>query len=154
MTQETLIFCFVEEALNWIGVKYRHRGMTKNGCDCTGMIIGMLRSLGFMKDYALRMYPIDWNLNSGAGNYIMEELGKVSYEIPKQSAAAGDILVFRFGKCMAHVGVMIDPANGKFVHALLTSKKCCFAILKNSVWSKSWEKTFRLDADKLGRLSG
>lgn len=152
MTQEALINSFLQESLKWIGVKYRHRGMTKNGCDCTGLIIGALRNLGFMAGYALRMYPLDWNLHAGAGNYIMEELGKVSNEIPKQSAAAGDILMFRFGKCLAHVGVLIDPANGKFVHALLSSEKCCYAISKNSMWSARWEKTFRLDVDKLGGL--
>ena len=140
---------FAQEVVNWKGVKYRHRGMTKNGCDCTGFIIGALRDLGYMAEYKLRMYPMDWNLHSGAGNYIVEELNKVGNEIPKNEAITGDILVFRFAKCLAHVGVYLDTNNGKFIHSLVSSKKCEYAILKNSMWTNRLETAFRLDPVKL-----
>lgn len=146
---------FTNKALEWVGLKvpYLHRGVTKLGCDCTGLIIGIARDLGFLGKYELRMYPIDWNIHSGAGNYIIEELIKVADEIPKSSAVEGDILVFRFAKCLAHVGILVNRRNGKFIHSYVDSKKCCFGILNNSSIGKRWVKSFRLNTDKMRRFA-
>lgn len=144
---------FLQEAANWLGVKYRHRGTTMRGCDCTGLIIGVCRKLGYLGRYDLRMYPEDWNLHAGAGNYICEELDKVGNEIPKNSACDGDIAIFRFGKCLAHAGIIVDIKKRLMIHSFLTAKKCKYAILRNSLWSKRWEKSYRLDNEKMAKYS-
>ena len=132
-------------------IKYLHRGMDKLGCDCTGLIIGICREMGYLGKYVLRQYPMDWNLHSGAGNYIIEELEKVANEIPKKETQAGDILVFHFAHCLAHVGILVDKNNGKFVHSLMGGK-CEFKILNNSGWFKRWEKSYRLNPVKMERF--
>ena len=142
---------FATEAENWIGVKYRHRGTTKRGCDCTGLLIGALRTLGNLRSYELREYKKDWNLHAGAGNYICEELDRVGNEIPNNEAGNGDIPIFRFGKCLAHAGVIVDMSKRLFVHSYLTAGKCQYAILRNSIWSERWKKTYRLSSEKMAK---
>ncbi len=129
-------------------VPYRHRGMTRRGCDCTGLPIAICRELGFLREFVLRQYSSDWNLHAGAGNQVVEELGKFGVEIPNRQAAVGDIAVMLFGKCPAHCGIIISP-DLIFVHSLKTNKCCKKSVLKNSVWSSRWVKTFRLIEEKL-----
>jgi cell wall-associated NlpC family hydrolase len=128
--------------------------MTKLGCDCTGMIIGICRSLGYLGAYKLREYPPDWNMHSGRGNYIEEELNKVANEIPIKEMEEGDILIFYLFTCLAHVGILVNKDNGMFVHTLVTSKKCEYAIYKNSSWSSRFKKVYRLDPVKMERFHG
>ncbi|GAH75445.1 unnamed protein product, partial [marine sediment metagenome] len=37
-----------EEARKWADAKvpYRHRGVTNEGCDCSGLLIGVMQKLG------------------------------------------------------------------------------------------------------------
>lgn len=129
-------------------VPYRHRGTTRRGCDCTGLLIGIARELGFLKNYELRKYPRDWNKHAGAGNQVIEELEKFGRKISKKQATAGDIAVMFFGKCPAHCGVIINDEL-MMVHALSTNKCCMFGILKLSMWRSRWRETYRLDENKL-----
>lgn len=146
---------FKKEAIIWAKEKvpYLHRGVTKLGCDCTGLIIGIIKSLGYAGSYTLREYPLDWNLHSGRGNYIEEELNKVADEISMDKMVEGDILAFYFATCLAHTGILVNKNNTMFVHSLVTSKKCEFAILKNSMWTKRFKKVFRLNDQKIKGFS-
>ena len=128
-----------------LGVKYEHRGTTRNGCDCTGLIIGILQELGYMKDYKLRIYPIDWNLHSFADNHIVEELSKVADKIAKPDI--GDLVLFYFGKCVAHSGIVIE--DGLFIHIHQRAGKCIVSSLWNSSWTKRIVNFYRLNEDKL-----
>jgi cell wall-associated NlpC family hydrolase len=142
---------FKDEAIVWVknSVRYVHRGTSKLGCDCTGLIIGIARSIGYLGNYKLRMYPIDWNLHSGAGNYIIEELERVANEIPVSETQEGDIIIFKFAKCYAHVGILINKDNGKFAHSHMKARRCEFGFAKDSGWSRRWKKSYRLDPNKM-----
>ncbi len=144
---------FALEARRWIEVKYRHRGTTMNGADCTGLLIGIAQRLGYLRNYELRMYPKDWNLHAGAGNYICEELEKVGDQIPNNECGNGDIPIFRFGKCLAHAGIIVDMSKRLMVHSFLTSRRCEYAILRNSIWSKRWIKTYRFSSEKMAKYN-
>jgi hypothetical protein len=147
---------FKQEAIIWgkEKVRYLHRGVTKFGCDCTGMIIGIARSLGYLGEYKLRQYRPDWNLHKGRGNYIEEELSKVANEISKSEMVEGDIMVFYLLTCLAHVGVLVNKKNGMFVHSYVDSKRCEFAILGHSIWTSRFKKVFRLDPVKMEKFNG
>lgn len=129
-------------------VPFEHRGTSRNGCDCTGLLIGICRELGYLKDYELRDYPYDWNLHAGASNYVIDELTKYAVEVPRSEAAVGDIAVMRIGKCPAHCGIIVAPGP-VIVHSLVTSKYCRKSVLRNSQWSERWIKTFRFCEAKL-----
>lgn len=141
---------FAELAIEWARLKvpYQHRGTTRNGCDCTGLLIGIARELGYLKNYELRNYPPDWNLHNGAGNQVIEELKKFGNKIPKSRAGIGDVVVMNFGKCPAHAGIIVNYSM-MMVHALSTNRCCAFGKLRNSMWSSRWRYTFRLDENKL-----
>jgi cell wall-associated NlpC family hydrolase len=133
-------------------VPYQHRGTSRNGCDCTGMLIAIARELGYLKRYVLRKYPPDWNLHAGAGNQVIEELSKVADELSKSKASIGDIAVMAFGKCPAHCGIIVDDQL-TMVHSLSTNKCCTYGLLKNSLWQSRWLTTFRLNQEKLKQCS-
>lgn len=132
-------------AKEWLGVKYEHRGTTRNGCDCTGLIIGILREMGYLKNYKLRNYSKDWNLHAGADNHIMEEVEKVSNKI--ENPDSGDLVLFSIGKCVAHVGLIVE--SDLFIHCYVKSRKCVVSRFKESEWTKRIVGFYRLDEDKL-----
>jgi len=146
MSQELKIqLCNVVKLWKTLKVQYEHRGTSRNGCDCTGLIIGALKELGYLKNYKLRKYPSDWNLHSKADNYIVQEISKFADEITKPNA--GDVVLFYFGKCVAHVGVIIE--DGLFIHCHRASKKVKVSSLWNSQWTKRIVSFYRLNEDKL-----
>jgi len=146
MSQELkILLCNTVKVWKGLKVPYQHRGTTRNGCDCTGLIIGVLKELGYLKNYKLRIYSPDWNLHSKADNYIVEEVSRFANEVPKPEA--GDLVLFYFGKCVAHVGIMIE--NELFVHCYRKSKRCIASSLWNSKWAKRIHSFYRLNENKL-----
>jgi len=138
----------IQEALKWADMKvpYLHRGTTVHGCDCTGLLLGILQNLGYLTKYHLPMYPPDWNLHSGGKNDLLKNLSECSYEIPKNSAQPGDIILFSLGKCRAHAGILIT--NTLFVHSH-AGVGCIRSTLKTSRWFKRLTGAMRLDETKL-----
>lgn len=128
-----------------LDVRYEHRGTSRRGCDCTGLIIGSLQEMGYMKNYKLRNYPKDWNVHAKADNHIVEEVIKVADEI--KTPDIGDLALFTFCKCVAHVGVVIE--NGLFIHCFVDSEKVTVSSLWNSRWTKRLFKFYRLNEGKL-----
>lgn len=137
--------CNIVKTWKDIKVQYEHRGTTRNGCDCTGLVIGALREMGYLKNYKLRIYPPDWNLNAGADDYITEEVRKFADQIIKPDI--GDLVLFRIGRCVAHVGVVIEDVL--FVHCRRESKRCIVSSLRNSQWTKRISSFYRLNEDRL-----
>lgn len=142
---------FAQKAKEWADekVRYRHRGITRRGCDCTGLLIGIANELGYLRNYKLRNYKLDWNLHSGSGTFLIDELEKFGCEIPNNEIGVGDIAVFEFGRCLSHAGIMININSKSFVHIFYEARKCRYGILRNSIWSKRWITTYRLTNEKL-----
>jgi cell wall-associated NlpC family hydrolase len=140
---------FAEKVREWadLHVPYVHRGMTRQGCDCTGLIIGCLQELGYLTNFKLRYYPKDWNLHAMADDYIQQELGIGAKKLLGTQVRIGDILLFRFGKCPAHCGVLIS--HGVFAHSHAKAGRVEYAVLKGNQWSKRWIATWRLSEEKL-----
>jgi len=142
------------EADNWAHVPYCHRGTTRQGCDCTGLIIGIMQSLGFMKNYQLRKYPVDWNLHDGIDNHIQEEMEKVAVSIHRTNKQPGDILLFRFKnqKHVAHVGILLTTKL--FIHAWRSAGQCKVSTLDGGKqWLSRMTAVYRFDIEKIRRLS-
>jgi len=143
---------YAETARQWADQKvpYEHRGTSRRGCDCTGLLIGIAREMGYLNGYRLRNYSPQWNLHSGAGNQVVEEIAKFADRIDFKDASIGDIAVMRFGKCPAHCGIIVDD-KGLMVHSLKTNNKVTYGILRNSCWVKRWMATYRINLVKAGK---
>jgi cell wall-associated NlpC family hydrolase len=140
-------------AAEWaaLEVPYVHRGTSRSGCDCTGLVIGIAREMGYLGNYELRDYPPDWNLHAGAGNQIIAELDRVAEPVAGRPLP-GDIAVMHFGRCPAHVGILVS--RDLMVHSHRDARRCLYAKMQNSPWSKRWRCTYRLDREKLIALDG
>jgi lipoprotein Spr len=91
---------------DWIGVKYRHGGNTKNGVDCSGFVSAIYKQV-----YGIKLERKSANI-----------LRKNCTVIPKSNLREGDLVFFRTvgsGKrnIPTHVGIYLK--NGRFVHASL-----------------------------------
>lgn len=140
------------QARQWINVPYRHRGTTRQGCDCTGLLIGVARELGYLKHFKLRKYKQDWNLGSGADDQVIKQLKKMGDLIGNSQADIGDIIVMNFGRCGDHCGILVDVHKKLMIHCYRTLKKCRYGILRNSRWSRRWIQTYRIDEQKLAKF--
>ena len=137
---------FAELAAGYVEqqVPYRHRGISRRGCDCTGLIISIVKEMGYLADYKLRQYSTQWNLHKkSAGSFIIEELEKYCVPIPRHQAGIGDIVVMWFGKCPSHCGIIIDKEL-LFVLMSKANKVAKKSILKNSIWYSRWVATYRI----------
>jgi len=135
----------VQEAETWLGVKYQHRSCSKFGCDCTGLIVGVMKSLGHIKDYTLRNYPKDWNMHAMADNHIEEEISKFADKVSKP--VQGDIVLFKFKhqKFVAHIGILLE--DGLFIHSW--EKAGRVQISSMSRWKSHVDSYYRFNEDKV-----
>lgn len=133
------------QVTEWVGVPYLHRGTTRRGCDCTGLLIGAIKEIYPTLNYPLRYYPRDWNLHAMAGDYIREELSKVANPL-EQTAGPGDLILFHFGRCVAHCGVLSGPA---FVHSHGGARKVTYGSLRTPKWARRVAEYWRMDMRKL-----
>ena len=140
----------VEKAKEWADekVKYQHRGLTRAGCDCSGLLIGIMRELGHLKKFVYPLYPRDWNLHGFARkhNYITQYISKYANQVRKENRQPGDVLLFKYAKVICHTGIYIG--NNLFIHSLiLTYVK--YGTLKNSPYSHRLIEVWRVDETRI-----
>ncbi len=89
----------LEEIDSWIGTPYKYGGATKEGTDCSGLIITIYK----------KIYNIDLTRSS-------YELWRESVAVKRKELKSGDFVFFRMkGDKISHAGIYIS--NGYFVHA-------------------------------------
>jgi cell wall-associated NlpC family hydrolase len=141
----------VELAKQWaaVGVPYRHHLVTRRGCDCTGLLVGILNELGFGLDYELPVYSKSWNMHGSATDRIRDELIKIASAIGKDRTALGDIVLFVYkGQIYAsHTGIMVG--QDLFIHCHIDAGRVRYGRLIRSAWANRWSETWRIDLEKL-----
>ncbi len=139
-----------ERAKEWADekVRYRHRGLTRGGCDCSGLLIGIIRELGYLKKLIYPVYPVDWNLHGFVKkhNYITEYIGRYANKIEKEMRQPGDILLFKYAKVICHTGIYIG--NDLFVHSVIRSH-VRYGTLKKSPYSNRLVEVWRIDETRI-----
>lgn len=137
------------EALNWLNVKYNHRGCSKRGVDCSGLPIGILKSLGFLKKFTMPEYPSDWNVHNPKINYLEMYLKDYCYVINANEACPGDLVVFRFGKKVScsHIGILIE-GNIVFIHCYQNTP-VKYGTLHEGQWKKRFVGYYRINEERV-----
>jgi cell wall-associated NlpC family hydrolase len=103
----------VNEALTWLRTPWRHASAVKGaGVDCGRMLIEVYSAVGLIQHYVPPYYPQDFALHSSNERFLAN-IERYAHEVitPK----AGDIAVWKFGKCFSHAAIVLDyPA---IIHA-------------------------------------
>jgi cell wall-associated NlpC family hydrolase len=101
----------IEQARTWVGVPFLHQGRTREGVDCVGLLVAVLREVGYQ--------PID-SLNytfRAKSDVLMQHLATECDQQPVGAQQPGDVLVFSMrGEAPYHVGLLTE--RGTIIHAL------------------------------------
>jgi len=106
----------IDEAVRMFsGIPYRHGGRSKDGLDCLGLVYVFYKQLGIdLPDNDGSPYPPDWYKKDRMRLYRgVQEIGK---PVPVQELAPVDLVFFRIGGFVNHIGVMVSPDS--FIHVL------------------------------------
>jgi cell wall-associated NlpC family hydrolase len=79
----------VDQAKQWVGVKFLHQGRTRNGCDCLGFIAACMAEL----DSWTLMFHLPANYSRNPQTLLIDGLNELTREIPLE---AGVLILFQF----------------------------------------------------------
>ena len=108
----------------WLGVKYRYGGDTKNGVDCSGLVCNLYKQV-----YGIKLERSTANM-----------LRKNCVIVNKNNLREGDLVFFRTSgsarfRVPTHVGLYLK--SGKFIHAS-ASKGVIISNLSEPYYSRTW----------------
>ena len=103
----------VAEALRWCDTPYHHCADVRGvGVDCAMLLVRVFVDAGLVEPFDPRPYPPDWMLHRDEERF----LGWVSRVAdPVETPQPGDVVIYRFGRCFAHGGVLDTPTT--MIHA-------------------------------------
>jgi len=105
----------VAEARSWIGTPYHNCADIKGvGVDCGMLLVRVFVDLHLCPPFDPRPYPVDWHLHRSEERYlgfIFDRSAEAEEPLP------GDVMVFRYGRCYSHGGIVTAAAPLRIVHA-------------------------------------
>ncbi len=105
----------VAAAREWTGTPYHHMADVKGaGCDCAMLLVRVYCDLGLVEPFDPRPYTRDWHLHRSEERYLGFLLARARV-IPRPQAA--DVILFRYGRCFSHGGIVTVPEPLTIVHA-------------------------------------
>jgi len=105
----------VAAARAWNGTPYHHMADVKGvGCDCAMLLVRVYCDLGLVEPFDPRPYPRDWHLHRGEERYLDFLFART---IEVAAPAPGDVILFRYGRCFSHGGIVTIADPLTIVHA-------------------------------------
>ena len=145
---------FANQTRTWIGTKFHHQGRLKKnqnfegGCDCLGLLIGVIKELSLDKKISQNIDEIDEkNYQRIIKTQILEENMKKYFKKKSiNSMEVGDIALFQFknSENPHHIGI-INQMNDKFtlIHAFLSVNEVVEHIL-DEYWKESIHSLYEI----------
>lgn len=110
----------VAEARLWIGTPYLHQASVRGaGTDCLGLLRGVWRAIYGKEPQPVPAYTADWAEPSRT-EVLLHAARRWLVEKPEQSAAIGDVLLFRMrdGSVAKHLGLQSHVGtHPRFIHS-------------------------------------
>jgi cell wall-associated NlpC family hydrolase len=133
----------IAEALSWIGTPYRQQGDSKGpdgAIDCSMLLVRAWVDAGVLAPFDPRPYPPSWYMHHSEERYLA---WMQSVAVETTAPQPGDIVLWRFGRCFSHSGVLISATG--FVHAFSVVGRCTKGDLGEAVmrWADHTGKTAR-----------
>jgi hypothetical protein len=113
----------VTAARAWIGTPYHHAADLKGvGVDCAMILVRVYVDLGLVPLFDPRPYPRDWMLHRDEERYLGFLLAR-AHEVSRAEAKPGDVILFRFGRCFSHGGIVTKTDPLTIVHAFAPARR-------------------------------
>ncbi|MGP0008545.1 MAG: hypothetical protein ACLPIG_07535 [Methylocella sp.] len=111
----------VAEARSWVRTPYHHCADVKGaGVDCGMLLVRVFVDTGLCEPFDPRPYAPDWMLHRSEERYlgfIFDRTKEVDRPQP------GDVMVFRYGRCYSHGGIVTCANPVTIIHAFAASGK-------------------------------
>ena len=122
----------VAAARTWIGTPYHHAADVpgrKGGVDCAMLLVRVYCDLGLVEPFDPRPYTRDWMLHRAEEKYLGFLLARARIVEAPAPAKAGDVILFRIGRCFAHGGIVSKTEPMTMIHAHAQ----CGAVIEDEV---------------------
>ncbi len=109
--EKAKIHPIVIQARTWIGTPFHHQARLKGkGCDCLGLIVGVVDELGLKDRNGVRLAAYDEVTYSKEpdGVYLAQKLTGLLKEVPVAEACAGDLGLFKVRENPQHLAIFSD----------------------------------------------
>ena len=122
----------VAEAQSWIGTPYHNCADIKGvGVDCGMLLVRVFVDLNLCPPFDPRPYPVDWHLHRSEERYLGFIFDRSAETVQPQP---GDVMVFRYGRCYSHGGIVIAAEPLRIVHAYYQARMVIEdEVLRNAV---------------------
>jgi NlpC/P60 family putative phage cell wall peptidase len=105
----------IAEARKWAGTPYHCQADVKGaGVDCILLIVRAFVDSGMCEPFDPRPYSDEWFLHRSEEIYLG---GVMSRCVEVQSPRPGDLMLFRWGRCYSHGGIVTSTAPLTIIHA-------------------------------------
>jgi NlpC/P60 family putative phage cell wall peptidase len=112
----------VAEARSWIGTPYHLGADVKGaGVDCAMILVRVFCDLGLVSPFDPRPYSSDWHLHRSEEVYLRLLLARAR-EVALGEIGPGDVVLFRYGRCFSHGGIVTRAEPFTMVHAFASTR--------------------------------
>jgi NlpC/P60 family putative phage cell wall peptidase len=136
----------VAQARTWLGTPFHHQARLKGkGCDCLGLIVGVVEELGLEDRNGMRLAAYDEVTYSKEpdGAYLIQKLTGLLEEVPIAEARAGDLALFKVRENPQHLAILSDYEGGLgMIHSFAPSRRVVEHRLDDE-WKSKIIKVFR-----------
>ena len=124
------------EATSWLNTPFCARAAVKGaGVDCVRLTAELMVACGLIRGYEFPRYSLDWARHRDR-SIVLEWLAacpQVALVPDGEPAQIGDVVGFKVGRCVHHVGVVLDPPL--FINAI-EGARVSISQLNDSTWAK------------------
>lgn len=137
----------VAAARSWIGTPYHHAADVKGaGVDCAMILVRVYCDLRLVQSFDPRPYTRDWMLHKEDERYLGFLMARAA---AVDRPGAGDVILFRVGRCFAHGGIVTKPDPLTIVHAYAPAR----CVIEEEI-GRNGELTDRMSAVKFASYWG
>jgi NlpC/P60 family putative phage cell wall peptidase len=144
---DTVQHFIVNQARTWLGTPFHHQARLKRvGCDCLGLIIGVVDELGLRDRHGQRLAGYDEVSYSREpdGAYLTQKIAALLDEVPVVEAQAGDLALFAMGDNPQHLAILTEEDGTLGMIHCYAQARCVVEHRLDEEWKQRLVAVFRL----------